>query len=160
MYIVRLTADYTWIDLPDNSACIRPQCTKEQLGEVWSRQLIRKMREAPTPFKYQDKYYLITSACTGWKPNPAEYAIADNVYGEYVTVGDPCEDDQEGTTFYTQSTYVIPIDEENGKFIYIGDRWTPEELGKSPYVWLPLKIDDDGKVTIKWREEWSLTDLK
>lgn len=159
MYIVRLNADYTWIDLPGNSARIRPQCTKEQLGEVWSRQFIRKMREAPTPFKYQDKYYVITSACTGWKPNPAEYAIADHVLGEYLTKGDPCENDQEGTTYYSQSTYVIPIDEENGKFIYIGDRWTPDELGKSPYVWLPLTIDDDGKVTIKWRDEWSLADL-
>jgi hypothetical protein len=160
MYIVRLNADYTWINLLDNSARIRPQCTKEQLGEVWSRQFIRKMREAPTPFKYQDKYYLITSACTGWEPNPAEYAIAGNVLGEYITVGDPCENDKEGTTFYSQSTYVIPVDEENGKFIYIGDRWIPDELGKSPYVWLPLTIDNDGKVIIKWRDEWSLTDLK
>ncbi|MEI7736334.1 MAG: glycoside hydrolase family 43 protein, partial [Ferruginibacter sp.] len=39
-------------------------------------------REAPAVFKYNKKYYLITSDCTGWSPNPATYAVADNLLGE------------------------------------------------------------------------------
>src|SRR5690606_38886131 len=160
MYIVRLNAEYTWIDLPETDKRVRPQCTKEDLGKVWSRQFIRKMREAPTPFKYKDKYYVITSACTGWKPNQAEYAVADTPLGDYIVLGDPCVGDVDKTTFQSQSTFVLPINEESGKFIYIGDRWTPDELGKSPYVWLPLEIDENGNIEIKWQDEWKLEDLK
>jgi len=156
LYIVRLNDEYTWVDLPNDGERVRPQCTQEQLGQVWSRQFIRKMREAPTPFKYQGKYYVITSACTGWKPNQAEYAVSEHPLGDYIVMGDPCIDDVEQTTFRSQSTYVLPIDEAKGKFIYMGDRWTPDELGQSPHVWLPLTVDQDGKVSIRWAERWSL----
>lgn len=160
MYIVRLNDAYTWIDLPESADRVRPQCTEEHLGNVWSRQFIRKMREAPTPFKYKNKYYLITSACTGWEPNQAEYAVADQPLGDYQTMGDPCVGDDEHTTFQSQSNFVLPIDEENGKYIYIGDRWKPDQLGESSYVWLPLFIDQDGKITIKWYDQWNLDFLK
>ena len=159
MYIVRLNEDYTWIDMPNDSSRSRPQCTEKDLGKIWSRQFIRKMREAPTPFKYKDNYYLITSACTGWKPNPAEYAIAPHPLQDYETIGDPCIGDIEETTFQSQSTFVLPIDEARGKFIYMGDRWTPDNLGHSPYVWLPLEIAEDGTITVKWKDQWNLSDL-
>lgn len=159
LYIVRLNADYTWIDLPNDPSRIRPQCAKEHLGKVWSRQFIRQMREAPTPFKYKDHYYLITSACTGWKPNQAEYAIADQPLGEYITQGDPCVNDTEKSTFQSQSTYVLPINGEKDKFIYIGDRWKPDNLGKSTYVWLPLHVDETGKVKIEWYDRWSIPEV-
>lgn len=159
LYTVRLNADYTWIDMTDDPDRERPQATKEQLGEMWSRQLIRDMREAPSPFKYKGKYYLLSSGCTGWSPNPAEYAIADHPLGEYITQGDPCIDDTEQTTFRSQSTYVLPINEEKGEYIYIGDRWKPDDLGNSSYVWLPLRIDQDGNVSIEWHDEWSIANL-
>lgn len=160
LYIVRLNDEYTWVDLPHGDMRLRPQCTAEHLGKVWSRQFIRKMREAPTPFKYRDKYYLITSACTGWKPNQAEYAVSEHPLGDYIVVGDPCINDEEKTTFHSQSTFVLPVDADKGKFIYMGDRWTPDELGKSPHVWLPLTIDQGGKVSIHWHDHWSLSELK
>lgn len=160
LYIVRLNDEYTWIDLPKTPERIRPQCTAEHLGKVWSRQFIRKMREAPTPFKYNNKYYLITSACTGWNPNQAEYAVTNHPLAEYEVMGDPCIDDHNKTTFESQSNYVLPIDEEKGKFIYIGDRWKPEDLGNSTYVWLPLYMTEEGKIEIHWKDEWSLEDLK
>lgn len=159
MYIVRLNADYTWVDLPSDPLRVRPQCTEEHLGKVWSRQFIREMREAPTPFKYKNNYYLITSACTGWEPNQAEYAVAKNPLGDYISQGDPCINDIEKTTFQSQSTYVLPINEEKGWFIYMGDRWTPDDLGKSPYVWLPLYINEGGEVQIKWYDQWSIREM-
>jgi len=156
LYIVRLNDEYTWVDLPADNTRQRPQCKEEHLGSIWSRQLIRRMREAPTPFKYRGKYYLITSACTGWNPNQAEYAVSDHPLGDYLVKGDPCINDTSRTTFDSQSTFVLPIDEDKGRFIYIGDRWTPDELGKSTHVWLPLIIDQDGSVSIRWHDQWSL----
>jgi hypothetical protein len=158
LYIVRLNDDYTWIDLPHDDQRVRPQCKADHLGKVWSRQFVRQMREAPTPFKYKDRYYIISSACTGWAPNQAEYAVASHPLGDYTVQGDPCVGDVEQTTFLSQSTYVLPIDEEEGRFIYMGDRWTPDQLGKSPHVWLPLTFDQDGNIAIVWRDQWSLED--
>ncbi|SEN70669.1 Glycosyl hydrolases family 43 [Amphibacillus marinus] len=155
LYIARLNEDYTWIDLPTQPDRVRPQYTKEQLGEGWSRQFIRKMREAPTPFKHNDCYYLITSGCTGWEPNQAEYAIADHPLGVYSVKGDPCHGDEDRTTFGSQSNFVLPLRPENGEYIYVGDRWKPEDLAHSPYVWLPLKVTEQGEVIIEWRESWS-----
>ncbi|MGO4937891.1 glycoside hydrolase family 43 protein [Fundicoccus sp. Sow4_H7] len=155
MYIARLNSDYTWIDLPKTSNRIRPQYTIDDLGDKWSRQFIREMREAPTPFKYKNQYYLMTSACTGWKPNLAEYAVANHPLGQFETVGNPCVDDTKETTFDSQSTFVLPIDPNNGQYIYMGDRWEPDDLGKSTYVWLPLTVDNSGEVFIEWQDEWS-----
>lgn len=156
LYIARLNADYTWIDLPKTPERVRPQYTKEHLGKGWSRQFIRDMREAPTPFKHNGTYYLITSACTGWSPNQAEYAVSDSPLGDYDVKGDPCVGDEDKTTFYSQSNYVLPINAEKGHYIYIGDRWKPEELAKSTYVWLPLTIDAKGVIEITWEDEWTL----
>lgn len=156
LYAVRLNEDYTWIDMPNDQDRIRPQCKKEDLGKVWSRQFIRDMREAPAPFKYKDKYFMITSGCTGWDPNQAEYAIAHHPLGDFETIGDPCINDDKQTTFDSQSTQVLPVDSEKDKFIYLGDRWKPEDLGHSTYVWLPLTVSEQGIVEIEWKDKWTL----
>ena len=156
MYVVRLNADYTWVDLPEDPERIRPQCTEEHLGKVWSRQFIRKMREAPAPFKYKGQYYIITSACTGWRPNQAEYAVAPTPLGEFVTKGDPCIGDTKKTTFDSQSTFVLPLNEEKGYYLYMGDRWKPDDLGHSTYIWLPLYINEKGEVELRWVDEWAI----
>lgn len=159
LYVVRLNEDYTWIDLPVDKFRERPQCAKEHLGEVWSRQFVRKMREAPVLFKCKGSYYMLTSGCTGWKPNQAEAAFSEHPLQTFRVLGDPCIGDEQHTTFDSQSTWVLPLDEEAGEFIYMGDRWTPDRLGESPYVWLPLKISEDQKVSIFWRERWTMKDV-
>lgn len=40
-----------------------------------------RYREAPAIFRAGDRYFLVTSGCTGWNPNPAEYAVAASVTG-------------------------------------------------------------------------------
>src|SRR5450631_261281 len=58
--------------------------------KYYSRILINQRREAPALFKYGSKYFLITSSCTGWSPNAATYAVADNPLGPYKEYGNPC----------------------------------------------------------------------
>ena len=45
-------------------------------------------------------------------------------------VGNPAKNDT-GKMFNTQVTYVLPIDAEAGKFIYMGDRWNGDNLTDS-----------------------------
>jgi beta-xylosidase len=112
--------------------------------KTYSRILVNKRREAPALLKNNGKYYLITSLCSGWSPNAAMYAVADNPLGPYKEFGNPCTGKGAETTFEAQSTYVLPV---NGKYIFMADRWNKLDLEKSTYLWLPLTVSD-GKVEI------------
>jgi hypothetical protein len=74
-------------------------------------------------------------------------------------MGDPCIDDFEKTTFTSQSTYILPIDPDNGKYLYMGDRWISSDLRNSKYIWLPLVVTAGGAVEIRWSDEWFLNSL-
>ncbi|HWI59309.1 MAG TPA: glycoside hydrolase family 43 protein [Bacillota bacterium] len=145
MYVVRLNADFTGPQTPAIE------------NKTWSRVLVRRMREAPAPFKYKGRYYLVTSACTGWKANPADYAVADNILGPYQSKGNPCVGPDADLTFDSQSTYVLPVSGRPGQFIFMADRWKPRDLPDSRYIWLPLQLQADGAFTLSWRERWDLS---
>ena len=121
-------------------------------------------REAPAVFKYDGYYYMITSGTTGWRPNPAAYYRAENIYGPWTAMGDPCEGGS-ADTFRSQPTAVIPVDAEEGNFIYMGDRWsytqydattTDSAHWDSGYVWLPVNISADGKISLPKLANWDL----
>lgn len=124
------------------------------------RRFIDKAREAPAVFKYDGRYYMLSSGCTGWDPNQAELAVADSIMGEWTVLGNPCTGVDADKTFYGQSTYVIPVAPEEGKFIACFDMWKKKDLADSRYIWLPMKINKEtGEITIPWTEEWTLNDL-
>ena len=114
---------------------------------LYRRILIGRNREAPALFKSGQKYYLITSACTGWSANAAFYAVADRPLGPYKVIGNPCRGPGAGLTYNAQSTFVLPSPGKPGQFIFMADRWNKLDLPKSDYLWLPLKVAS-GKVVI------------
>lgn len=144
MYVVRLNDEYTGPETPMVQ------------DKTWARILVRKMREAPAPFKFQNRYYLITSGCTGWNPNAADYAVADNILGPWESKGNPCTGPEAQLTFRSQSTCVLPVAGKPGCFIFLADRWMPRNLPDSRYIWLPFIIGTDGSFTIPWLAEWDL----
>ena len=116
---------------------------------TYIRILENQRREAPAMFRYRGKYFLITSLCTGWDPNPANYAVADSIMGRWEQKGNPCTGTDADKTFYAQSSFVLPLAGEPGSFIFIADRWNKLNLEDSRYIWLPLAVKDD-KVKIPW----------
>jgi hypothetical protein len=114
-----------------------------------------RYREAPAVFKHGGKYYMISSHCTGWKPNEAECAVADSMMGEWQVMGNPCAGDEEQRklTFHSQSTFVLPLPGLPGEFIFMADRWNARDLPDSRYVWLPLTVRN-GMVVIRWLDSW------
>ena len=159
MYIARLNDEYTGLAKDASEMKLTTDGTD---GDFCISSTDK--REGPAMFKYQGKYYLITSGCTGWAPNQAAYAVADSPLGPWTRMGDPCIGDTSGTTFDTQSTCVIPVDAENGKFIYMGDRWYNPDNGKdlsdSRYVWLPIEFNINDSIIIKNDSDWTLKDLE
>lgn len=150
MFISKLNDEYTYL---------ATDADKAVKGKDFVRLFPGAQREAPALFKYNKKYYMITSSATGWDPNQAKYWVADDILGEWTDMGDPCIDDKDKKTFYTQSTNVINVDKDSGKFIYMGDRWKSNNLGDSRYIWLPLEFDSKGKLLIKPYTNWKLEDL-
>jgi hypothetical protein len=45
----------------------------------YTRVLSGDQNEAPAIFIKDGKYYLLSSGCTGWRPNPGKSAVADNI---------------------------------------------------------------------------------
>ena len=115
--------------------------------------------EAPALFKFQGKYYMITSGCTGWAPNAARSAVADSIWGPWQALGNPCvgRNPQNGLgpekTFGGQSTHVLAIQGKPGRFVALFDEWRPRNASDGRYYWLPIELTDDG-FHVHWADEW------
>lgn len=138
MYISRLTDDYLQ---PDGH---------------FKRLFIDQLREAPAVFKHNRHYFIITSGCTGWTSNAARYAIADSVLGEWKMIDNPCRGPKSEITFNTQGTFVFPVQGKKDAYIFMADRWNPQNLSDSRYIWLPLQIRGDS-LAIQWLDKWDLS---
>ncbi|ASB50117.1 glycoside hydrolase family 43 protein [Alkalitalea saponilacus] len=112
--------------------------------------------EAPAVFKHNDLYYMIASGCTGWEPNAARSFVAENVFGPWTALGNPCVGSGAEITFQSQSTFVLPVQGKEGAFIYMGDRWRPHNPIDGRYVWLPIVFKNDRPI-IEWYDEWDLS---
>jgi hypothetical protein len=119
-----------------------------------------RFHEAPSIFKTGGKYFLITSDCSGWAPNTARVSVAEHIFGPWEELGNPClgTNEQTATTFGAQSTFVLPVQGKSGAFIFMADRWTPQNAIDGRYVWLPIEFKH-GVPTISWYDEWDLTIL-
>ncbi len=121
------------------------------------RAFIGDRMEAPAVFKKDGLYYFMGSECTGWRPNPAHSAVAPSIWGPWTQLGNPCVDEGSGTTYRSQSTFIIPVAGRKDAFIYMGDRWTPDNAIDGRYVWLPVEFTDDGRFILRWRDGWDLS---
>ena len=126
----------------------------EPSGEVL-RLFEDRSREAPAIFKRHGKYHLITSGCTGWAPNAAEYAMAASAMGSWTTRGNPCRGAGSERTFGAQSTFVLPVVSKPGEYIFMADIWNKNNLSDSRYAWLPMHFSGD-RMVIEWLDEWDL----
>lgn len=116
--------------------------------------------EAPTILKTADStYYFIGSDCTGWSPNAARSAKARHIFGPWEELGNPCVGEDSSLTFNSQSTFILPVRGREDAFIFMADRWEPQNPIEGTYVWLPIGFEDD-RLTIRWYNEWSLAEFK
>lgn len=111
--------------------------------------------EAPAIFKKDGKYFMITSGCTGWAPNAARLLVADDMLGEWTLLPNPAVGKDSGLTFHSQGTYILSVQGKEDAFIFMADRWRPNDLKNSPYIWLPIEFSD-GVPTLNWYDTWSL----
>ena len=123
--------------------------------EKWTRMVPAGHNEAPAIFKKDGIYYMITSGCTGWEPNEARSFKSNSIWGPWESVGNPCIGKDADLTFHSQSTYIFPVQGKKDQFIFMADRWKPDNPIDGTYVWLPVIIRDE-KPVLKWFDKWNL----
>ena len=130
LHIYRLSRDYLTID--------------RLVRKLWPGQ----HREAPTVFKRNGTYYMLTSACTGWTPNQGSFAYTRDLEGDWSDRYDFGDE----TTYGSQPTWVLPSIDPTScqtEYIYIGDRWGGAEgYFQSEYVLLPILFKGDTHICI------------
>lgn len=128
----------------------------------YARVLPEGKNEAPALFKRNGRYYLLTSGCSGWKPNAARSAVADSIWGPWIELGNPCVAGAPAgvpgaeLTYGGQSTYVLPVAGRADAYIAMFDIWRPENSIDGRYMWLPVEFSSDGNFYIPYRAEWDL----
>ena len=117
-----------------------------------------RFHEAPSVFKRGGKYFLISSDCSGWAANTARVSVAENIFGPWEELGNPClgPGEQVCNTFNSQSTFILPVQGRADAFIFMADRWNPANAIDGRYVWLPIEFKR-GVPTISWHDEWDLS---
>ena len=135
--VVQLTADYT--NVTTNDTNINAHC------------------EGPAMMKMNGVYYLMTSQCSGWTPNPATYYTALSTNGPFMNKGTPCINDTAKNTFKSQSCYIFKIPGYINAYMYMGDRWNGGGNKNSQYVFLPITITAGDTMQIKWYSSWNLS---
>jgi hypothetical protein len=125
------------------------------------RVLPGESNEAPAIFFARGSYFMFTSGTTGWKPNAARSASSKKIFGEWKSIGNPCRgtEDENKITFNSQSTNILPVQGKNNEFIYMGDRWIPENLADSRHIWLPIEWEN-GNPVIRWYQNWNISKMK
>jgi hypothetical protein len=51
---------------------------------------------------------------------------------------------------------VLPVQGKKDAFIYMGDRWMPDNAIDGRYIWLPINFEA-GRPVIRWYDEWDLS---
>ena len=122
-------------------------------------------REAPAVFKRGRWYYMITSGTTGYYPNRALAARAEQMPGPWYITGAACIGAKAGNTFNSQISSVFSVPQKDF-YLAVGDRWVPDlnrEHQKSSwnintsiaqYVWLPVTFEEDVP-KIEWKSQWN-----
>ena len=129
------------------------------LTEEYIRVLPGKRNEASAILKRNGRYFMISSGLTGWKPNPARLATAEKMLGNWYYLNNPIDGNEEEkqTTFYSQSTFLIPVEGKFETYIFAADRWRPENHIDGRYIWLPVLFDAQQIPYLNWFDEWDLS---
>lgn len=127
---------------------------------IYRRYFAGEFNEAPVILKRRGRYYLVSSGCTGWDPNPARSYVADSIWGPWTPLGNPCAGTPEEveTTFHSQGTFLLPAPGKPDAFIFMADRWRPNDAIDGRYVWLPVEFEGE-RLVLRWRERWSLDEM-
>ncbi|KAJ7480145.1 galactan 1,3-beta-galactosidase [Mycena galericulata] len=105
--------------------------------------------EAPGMLKRDDQYFLFASHTSGWAPNPNKWFVSSNISAPFSAQSDLAP--EAVSTYFSQNAFDMPL---GTNAIYMGDRWRPDLLGSSRYIWLPMSWAT-GVPQLVWADVWT-----
>lgn len=96
-------------------------------------------REAPAIVKHNNRYYMLSSACSGWDPNPCKLSYTDQLtqgWSPLKTIGN-------SVAYDTQAASILTIKGSKATtYLYVGDRWQDPDLPESKTIIFPISFTD------------------
>jgi hypothetical protein len=95
---------------------------------------------------------LLTSSHSATRTNTAAqvYSFARSLSGPWSSWKEFADDGS--NTYHSQSTFILPLNATTA--IYMGDRWYPNNLMRSTYIWLPLELTGQTDIWLRNRVNW------
>jgi len=115
--------------------------------------------EAPAIFKKDGRYFMITSGCTGWKPNAARMFTSINIWGPWQQLNNPWKGEKADISFDSQSTFIFKVQGRKNAYVFMADRWRPDQPSDGRYVWIPIQFEK-GQPVLNWKDEWTMDNFK
>lgn len=109
-------------------------------------------REAPVIVRLGGKYYMFSSACSGWTPNQCKVSVSTNLTGGW----SPLENIGDDKAFRTQIAAVLEIrGTRQTTYLYVGDRWKDPTLAETKTILFPITFHD-GKCEFHYMDSFEL----
>ena len=105
-------------------------------------------------FQRNGKYYLLNTMMS-------TYAVADSLDGPWTqhTFQIDTNDGLINTSTYSTNptACVLPVETKDGViYIHMTEKWDTSGQGIARYVWLPIEFQENGEITLKGLENWTL----
>ena len=96
-------------------------------------------REAPAIVRLGSRYFMFSSACTGWAPNPCKLSWSDDLQQGWSSL-EPIGDDK---AYRTQPAAILEVRGTRATtYLYVGDRWKDPTLAETKTIIFPVTFTD------------------
>ena len=97
-------------------------------------------REAPAVMKHDGRYYMLSSACSGWDPNMCRLATTSDLKTGWTGLSNLGNN----IAYDTQAASILKIQGSKATtYLYVGDRWQDPSLPESKTIIFPIEFADN-----------------
>lgn len=110
------------------------ELSEDYLSAVKHTQILTgKGREAPALVRINDRYHMLSSACTGWDPNQCQYNNSTSLTSGWSGATNL----NNKISYDTQAASILTI---GSTYLYVGDRWQDPDLAESKTIIFPIQF--------------------
>lgn len=110
-----------------------------QNGQAWTTAEGAVVQaHAPVIVRIADRYFMLSSACTGWAPNQCKLSYSSSLKGGW----SPLTNIGDDKAFRTQPAAILQIRGTlQTTYLYVGDRWMDPDLPSTKTIVFPIAFE-------------------